>query len=277
MTTIFDGEKLAATKLQALKKQTFPPLTIAALVFSEDDGGQLYTRKKSELAAQLNITYLPTQMSINTDLPIIQSWIEKQNASPKITGLIVQKPMRRVYESTTKRQDFAGWWANITSHISPAKDIDGLNPATTAVISATASAVLSVLTAIGRLKNRRWQTSERVVIIGKSDLLGFPLHQALTKMGADVSLWGKKELASQTSSSKAIDQEIIISATGIPNLIKGSMISEGAILIDVGEPQGDVDVPSVLNKASFLTPVPHGIGPLTVVSLMENAVRLANI
>ncbi|MDH5532938.1 MAG: hypothetical protein OEX81_00735 [Candidatus Pacebacteria bacterium] len=86
---------------------------------------------------------------------------------------------------------------------------------------------------------------------------------------------GRNELEERVKLGKNLfDIDVIISATGVKNLINGEMIKEGAVIVDVGEPRGDVDFESVKNKASFITPVPGGVGPMTVVSLMENCLDL---
>jgi methylenetetrahydrofolate dehydrogenase (NADP+) / methenyltetrahydrofolate cyclohydrolase len=171
------------------------------------------------------------------------------------------------------------------------------------VLPATARAVLSIL------KNYREQTdpdfsylTENVLIIGQSDLLGRPLYwhiKNLMQKGAsvpvafgeacqiaieeaqgsekkcEVKLVGKQGFNDLIEQKKSLsDFRVIISATGQKNLIIGDMVAPHSILIDVGEPQGDIDLPSCLHKADFITPVPNGVGPMTVISLMANAVDL---
>lgn len=171
------------------------------------------------------------------------------------------------------------------------------------VLPATARAVLSIL------KDYRANTdsefsylTENVLIIGQSDLLGKPLYhhiKNLMKTGAtvpgqfgeacqisvadahnsrkkcEVKLVGKKGLEEIIEQKKSLSEfRVIISATGQKNLINGSMIAVNSIIIDVGEPQGDIDLQSCLNKADFITPVPNGVGPMTVISLMANALDL---
>jgi methylenetetrahydrofolate dehydrogenase (NADP+)/methenyltetrahydrofolate cyclohydrolase len=171
------------------------------------------------------------------------------------------------------------------------------------VLPATARAVLSIL------KDYRANVdpdfsylTENVLIIGRSDLLGRPLYwhiKHLMERGAtipatfgqacqvavqsaqaigkkcEVKLVGKKELNDLIEQKKSLsDFRVIISATGHKNLITGDLIAAHSILIDVGEPQGDINLQSCLNKADFITPVPNGVGPMTVISLMANAVDL---
>lgn len=115
---------------------------------------------------------------------------------------------------------------------------------------------------------------KRVVILGRSPMVGLPLSWWLGSLGVRVDV-----LHSQTESSdqKAVIRkaDILISATGKPGMITGDMVKQGATVIDVGSPRGDIDFASVSKKASAITPVPGGVGPLTVMSLMENVVQSA--
>ena len=139
------------------------------------------------------------------------------------------------------------------------------------VLPATCRAVLYILEQAPVPRSQA-----KVAIIGKSDLLGVPLFYVLQHQGYSVELLGKKELEARVVSGQGLqDAQVIVSATGVQHLIKGELIPKGAILIDVGEPKPDVDFQSVKDKASFLTPVPGGVGPLTVACLLENAVYLA--
>ena len=124
---------------------------------------------------------------------------------------------------------------------------------------------------------------EKTIIIGKSDLLGIPLYYELLRRGENsqesqqkIELIASQELKERMQSGqKLLDASIVISATGIKNLITGDMVSAGVTVIDVGEPKPDVDFVSVSPKASFITPVPGGVGPMTVISLLENCADLA--
>ena len=217
--------------------------------------------------------------------------------------------------------DFAKWWSSLVSHIATKKshgvnkDVDGLSPDTLVsikhgtwmqdqmVLPATARAVLSILKDYRANVDPEFSyLTEKVLIIGQSDLLGRPLYwhiKNLMQKGAtvpqnfgeacqlsvaeaqasskkcEVKLVGKQGLEELIEQKKSLsDFRVIISATGQKNLINGNLIAPHSILIDVGEPQGDIDLPSCLNKADFITPVPNGVGPMTVISLMANALDL---
>jgi methylenetetrahydrofolate dehydrogenase (NADP+)/methenyltetrahydrofolate cyclohydrolase len=225
--------------------------------------------------------------------------IQKLNEDSTVTGIIVQKPWRNLWISTrglevgTGKSQFSAWWETLVTAINPAKDVDGLHPSThdaiTAgtwreqgkVLPATCKAVVELLRAAFGTENvfeHLRHNALKTIILGKSDLLGQPLFALLTSENCWVEMIGSSELNQKIEQGISLtDADVIISATGRRNLVTGEMIKPGAVVIDVGEPKGDVESASVIDKASILTPVPGGVGPMTVVSLMENAVELARV
>lgn len=327
MTTIFNGEKLAKQKALKLKtkvttyreKEIHPK--IAAIFFNEDSASALYTSLKKETAENLGIGYQAKSFSFTTPVVEIQKYLESLNTDPSITGIIIQKPWTKKWLESVPDGDFAKWWLSLVSHIATKKshgvnkDVDGLTPETLEaikrgtwmqeqmVLPATARAVLSILKDYRANVDKEFSyLTEKVLIIGQSDLLGRPLYwhmQNLMQKGAtvpqnfseacqiavteaqsndnkcEVKLVGKQGLEELIEQKKSLsDFRVIISATGQKNLINGDLIVSHSILIDVGEPQGDIDLSSCLNKADFITPVPNGVGPMTVISLMANALDL---
>lgn len=213
-----------------------------------------------------------------------------------------------------QRQKYAQWWGRLAREISQQKDVDGLHPVTIAqiksatwqennkVLPATCRAVLTILDRAGELENF---SDKKTIIIGKSDLLGIPLYFELLRRNSEanclpnemgqgepegavcipdpnkkpreVVMIASKELEERMKSGqKLLDATILISATGRNNLVTGEMVSTGLVAIDVGEPKPDIDFQSVAPKSIFITPVPGGVGPLTVVSLLENCFDLAS-
>lgn len=324
---IFNGEQLAKqkalklkTKVAAYREQGIYP-KIAAIFFHEDAASALYTSLKKATAENLGIAYQAKAFSFTTPVVEIQKYLESLNTDPSITGIIIQKPWTKKWLEAVPNGDFKIWWSSLVSNIATKKshdvnkDVDGLSPDTLSsikrgtwmqeqmVLPATARAVLSIL------KDYRANVdpdfsylTEKVLIIGQSDLLGRPLFwhmQNLMQKGAtvpqnfgeacqlsvleaqasskkcEVKLVGKQGLKELIEQKKSLsDFRVIISATGQKNLINGDLIASHSILIDVGEPQGDIDLSSCLNKADFITPVPNGVGPMTVISLMANALDL---
>jgi len=336
MTIIFNGEQLAQQKAVGLKKKVaiyqakgIHP-KIAAIFFQEDQASAMYTTKKSQMANELGIAYQVKSFSFLSNLQEIQLYIRSLNADSSVTGIIIQKPWTSKWLEVVGKgkndstADFNAWWQALVSQIATKKshginkDVDGLTKETLnaikegtwmeeqMVLPATVRAVLSIL------KDYRLHIdptfsylSEKVLIIGQSDLLGRPLYwhiKNLMQKGivipqnfgeacqiaaanmqtsdkkCEVKLVGKKGLDKLIEQKKSLSEfRVIISATGQKNLISGALIAPHSVLIDVGEPQGDIDLVSCLNKADFITPVPNGVGPMTVISLMANALDLLKI
>lgn len=327
MTLIFNGEQLAKHKALKLKAKVLAYQArgiqpkIAAVFFKEDQASALYTTLKKQSAEALGIAYQAKAFSFADDVEVIQSYLDDLSNDPSITGIIIQKPWTKKWLEVVPDGDFSSWWSGLVSHIATKqshgvnKDVDGLAPATLAaikagtwmeqgmVLPATARAVLSIL------KDYREQVdhdfsylTQKILIIGQSDLLGRPLYWHIKKLmekGAsipatfgeacqialdqaqnsdkkcEVKLVGKQGLEDIIEQRKSLkDFRVIISATGQKNLLHGDLLAPHSILIDVGEPQGDINLPSCLNRADFITPVPGGVGPMTVMSLMANALDL---
>lgn len=331
MTLIFDGEKLAKQKALKLKAKVVDYaqkgiyLKIAAIFFKEDQASALYTSLKKASAESLGIAYQAKAFSFASPVAEIQAYLETLNNDASVTGIIIQKPWTKKWLESIPNGDFNQWWSSLVSHIATKrshgvdKDVDGLAPDTLKsiqqgtwmqdqmVLPATARAVLSILKDYRANYDQSFSyLTEKVLIIGQSDLLGRPLYwhiHNLMKVGAtvpkafgeacqiavaestksladghkecEVKLVGKKGLTEIIEQKKSLkDFRVIISATGQKNLLKGEMIADHSVLIDVGEPFGDIDLPTCLNKADLITPVPNGVGPMTVVSLMANALDL---
>ncbi len=268
-------------------------ITIAAILFEEDSGSRLYTRLKAEAAERVGISYQVYRFSLTDEVRIIQEKITQLNADRTITGIIIQKPRRKTWLTNQPkrktRTDYVTWWNSLTSTVDLAKDVDGLHPQTLraikagnwkeqgSVLPATAAAALIIMEDFAT-NQAQSLTAYKVSIIGISDLLGRPLFFELKRRGVESELLGRKGLQEKIASGTGLEKSnIIVSATGVEGLITGQMIGEGSALIDVGEPRPDVDINSVISvgKASFLTPVPGGVGPLTIVCLLQNAVALA--
>jgi len=292
---LFDGYHFAAEREQQLSRRVAAlkadgrALVVAAILFEEDKGSQLYTGLKKEAAERVGIEYQVFTFSVTDSVAEVISRIHELNTDPQVTGIIIQKPWKKTWESAvgitegeSSGIDFQAWWSALVSEIDPRKDVDGLHPDTLAavkdgswrqkgkVLPATAKAVLSILESSGNLQQGKY------LVIGKSDILGKPLAYELHNRGFSVELLGRKDLAERQNNGRLLkDGDVIISATGQHHLVSGEMIKEGAVVVDVGEPRPDVDRQSVEPVAAFLTPVPGGVGPVTVASLLENAVELA--
>jgi methylenetetrahydrofolate dehydrogenase (NADP+)/methenyltetrahydrofolate cyclohydrolase len=309
---IFNGEESAQeleqqlTAQVSLLKERGKGLKIAAILFIEDKGSQLYTALKAQAATRVGIEYEVFEFSIAKSVELVVEQIKLLNQDQSVTGIIIQKPMRKTWVkekgiATDKspkaiRRAFSAWWQLLTSQIKLAKDVDGLHPETLAavkdnfwqkkglVLPATASAVLTILQrAFAQLKiDENKQKQLQVLILGRSDIVGLPVFYELINQGFQVKLLTRDDVSQRLESGKYFtDADIIISATGVKHLITAGMMKPGAIVVDVGEPRPDVDLEStkklsIDKQPAFITPVPGGVGPMTVASLLKNCVDLVH-
>lgn len=306
---IFDGYASAETRAEELKKQVKTlaarniKVKIAAIVFEEDEGSLLYTDLKAQMAQRLNIDYDRYYFSLaKRPLQPVQALIEKLNQDSSVTGIIIQKPWKKTWQrhcpAGSGQTNFNDWWQQLTSSLKLDKDVDGLHPKTLAaikagtwqeqglVLPATAQAVLKILQQaeqrINQVNQKKDKSSydlkqQKFMIIGRSDLLGQPLSAVLKQNDYQVENIGSKGLKQRIDQGIYLqDMDVIISATGRTKLITADMIKNQSVVIDVGEPRPDVDFEQVKNKCLFITPVPGGVGPMTVVELMANGLSLAS-
>lgn len=265
---IFDGRQYSEAKKVELKQKVaklarsgkYP--CMASLYQSSDPGSALYTRLKKQAAESVGIRFIDYDIEGKAKDEII-TLIKQINEDNLVQGILVQKP--------SGSNDFSSPdWSEIVTAIDPYKDIDGLTPenlglltiGTPRFIPATVKAVLTVIEKSGIVL-----TGKKVVIIGASEILGKPLSMILTDKGATVSILHS---ATHNVSNYTAGADLLVSATGNPGLIGAKDIKNGAVVIDVGAPKGDVKTEEVVNKASFLSPVPGGVGPVTISCLLEN-------
>jgi methylenetetrahydrofolate dehydrogenase (NADP+)/methenyltetrahydrofolate cyclohydrolase len=276
MTIFFDGKKFAREREERLKneikKRRFEPKLVVVLI-GDDPASRLYVEKKKEAAERVGIEFELKEFKKTVSESEVIDYIEKKNAEKKMTGIMVQLPLPEKLDEL-----------NIRRAIHPFKDVDCLHPKNLGLVMigkplfypATVKAVLEVLKRAARgtffAQSRSGFAALKgmeVVIVGGSNLVGKPLAMVLSNFGATVTLCRSttRNLADHTRKA-----DILISATGKPGLIKKEVVKKGAVVIDVGETKGDV-AKDVVQRASFLTSVPGGVGPVTVVSLLENLVK----
>ena len=289
MTVIFDGKQAAILKTQALKEKLAVfagTIKIVTLSVATDEMSEFYSQKKRKLAATLGIDYQIEHIHFDDDLSCFCARIQELGNDQSVTGIMLQKPHRQNYcdffaqAKKSLPQTYDQWWQTLIQALPLAKDVDGLSPAVVTALAAgekvpvLPATVKAILTSVAGLDLH----DKKILVLGKSDLSGLPLTLYWRSLGYQVSNWGRKELQQQLSLPEKLKNfEVIVSATGAANLITGEILADQSILIDVGEPKGDFQWQSCLSKAAFITPVPGGIGPLTVISLLENAFTLAQL
>ncbi|ARD06594.1 bifunctional methylenetetrahydrofolate dehydrogenase/methenyltetrahydrofolate cyclohydrolase [Lactobacillus amylolyticus] len=275
MGQILDGKAFANLKADKLKEKVkklkadgIQPL-FCVINIGDDSASKIYVRTKKRRAKKIGIEQKIYQLPANEQESDVIKLIDQLNVDPKVNGIMVQLPVPDQIDEN-----------HLLSRIDPEKDVDGLTPASAGrlwqgthfVEPATAAGI------IGLLEHYQIDLDgKNMVIIGRSNIVGKPLAALALEKNATVSL-----LHHHTQNLKEYTQkaDIIVSAAGQANLITADMIKPGAVVIDVGINHvnghlvGDVAFDEVKDKASWITPVPGGVGPLTVEYLMEQVVKL---
>jgi methylenetetrahydrofolate dehydrogenase (NADP+) / methenyltetrahydrofolate cyclohydrolase len=256
---IIDGKKLADDILADVKSKVFGmPLapSLCVIRVAGDDASEIYVNKKKEACESVGIEFNDVVLQQNATQEELIDTIEKFNKDGSITGIIVQLPLPSGMDEKI-----------VTSSINPAKDVDGLNPASL-FVPATAKGVMKALESIAFAFE-----GANAVVVGRSELVGKPIAEELLKKDCTVTVCHSK---TKDISFHTKNADLVVVAVGKPKFLTSDMIKEGCVVIDVGinrvesKLAGDVDFESVKEKASYLTKVPGGVGPLTVACLLEN-------
>ncbi len=271
MTTL-DGKVLAASVLKRLRTAiathgVTPGL--ASILVGHDAASLLYLKVKAKACTQTGIHFERHDFPDSATEQEIRSRIEILNARKDIHGILVQLPLPDGLSAD-----------RVIAAIDPAKDVDGFHPVNLAALEHGDDQRLPVLlkAVMAFIKHAGWDVrGKTVAVLGKNDVFLRPFRSVF---GA----WGARVLTAASADPAVTTQaDIVITALGQPRVLVGAMIKEGAMLLDIGispTPSGvvgDVDAASVAPKASFLTPVPGGIGPMTVAMLLENTALAAGI
>jgi methylenetetrahydrofolate dehydrogenase (NADP+)/methenyltetrahydrofolate cyclohydrolase len=268
---ILDGKKIATEVRAEIKKEIAKSGIkpgLAVILVGADPASHLYVGLKEKAAAEVGIHFEKYLFFATEPEEKIIAKIEELNARPEIHGIIVQLPLSQNYDEN-----------KIIAAIDPKKDADGFHPENikkllsgeTEIIPPVISGILKLIESTGtELINKK------IAILANSEILAKPLEKILT--GNDI----QTIIAPETLTTEISDADIIISALGRPKIITSDAIKPGAILIDVGTTRledgktvGDVDFDPVSEKAGWITPVPGGVGPMTVAELLRNVLNLA--
>ena len=264
MAIIFDGRKFKREKegklrekvLKLLREGVVPKLSV--VLVGENRASSLYVDLKSKAASRIGCKVEVLKFPSDSSLEAIEDVIEERNKDPLVHGIMIQLPLPPLLSKYKER---------IIEKIAKHKDVDGLRKES--VFShPTAMAVFSIFKqALHTIKAK----DPLIIVVGKG-MVGGHLVKEFEKAGYRVESVGKE---TQDFLEKVLSADVLVSATGVEGLIKGGMVKKGAVVIDVGEPKGDVDFESVKKKASFITPVPGGVGPVTISFLLDNLVSSA--
>jgi len=274
---IIDGRKIADKFLQKIKlsvqklQQTGVQPTLAVLLAGDDFASKVYVANKEKVCRKAGIRTLTFVYPEKVNQVEILAKIKALNEDEEIHGILIQLPLPRQISKET-----------ILDAINPSKDVDGFHPLNVGklvlgndfLVPCTPAGIMALL------KSEKIEIKgKHYVIVGKSDIVGKPLANMLLNQDATVTIC-HIETKSLTRFTQAAD--VLISAAGVPRLIKADMVKQGAVVLDVGfnwiadkRIVGDVDYEAVSKKAAAITPVPGGVGPMTVVMLADNVVKLA--
>ena len=264
MAKILDGKATRDQILEDLKKKVEKlknKPTLAIVLVGDDPASVIYVREKEKAAKKIGINFRLVKKPLSINQADLEKTIKNLNSDPKVKGIVVQKPLpKRINDEKIDRL------------VLTEKDVDGLNPAS-CFYPTTAKGVLKLLK-----KAEAKLEGADAVVIGRSKLSGLPTALLLIEENATVTICHSKTRNLKEKTSKA---DVLVAAVGVPKLVTSDMVKNGAIVIDVGINQvgkrviGDVDFERVKKKASFITPVPGGVGPMIVAGLMMNLVEAA--
>jgi methylenetetrahydrofolate dehydrogenase (NADP+)/methenyltetrahydrofolate cyclohydrolase len=279
-------EKKLKKRVVGLKKKSIFPKCIS-FVATQDPEGNFYTKLKKEAAFRTGILLKKVSFSFKNpkQLKGLSKLISRFNGDKKVHGLMIQKPAKEVILKNFKTiNHFQNFWLETTNLINPEKDVDCLTSQNLGrlligqprFLPATVAAIIKII--MGIFKSLEMLEGKNIVILGSSPILGKPLALFLKDNGATVTLCGSKtkDLLSLTKVA-----DIIVSCVGHPKLITKEMVGSKSIIIDAGTKKvgqkivGDADFENIKDKVVYITPVPGGVGPLTVISLLENIVLAA--
>ncbi|MDP8215859.1 MAG: bifunctional 5,10-methylenetetrahydrofolate dehydrogenase/5,10-methenyltetrahydrofolate cyclohydrolase [Candidatus Kaelpia imicola] len=275
MNNIIDGKNIASVLAEGLKKE-FSLLKescdvkakMAAFCFSDDSASDIYIKAQAKIATYLGVEYQLFKLGQDLSLTALKQKFTNSNGDSDLDGIIIMQPLSDSLD-----------YRSLLLDMDPAKDIEGVHPVNlgnlissdSVLIPPTAAAVMNILDSCVED-----YVGSEVVVIGHSYIVGKPLTMLLADKLATVTLChiGTSKVNRLEEHVKRAD--ILIAAVGKPGLIKGEWIKEGAVVVDVGinkvgaDIVGDVEFEKARKRASYITPVPAGVGPLTTVMLMRN-------
>lgn len=286
MNKIIDGKKIASelrenlsVRNENLKKQGIVP-GLATILVGENPASKLYVNMKQKACSAVGINSREYTFPENTGTGKILELIEGLNADPEINGILVQLPLPASVEED-----------RVLLAIDPSKDVDGFHPMNTGRLYSKKSLseiekdnIFLPCTPWGimhLLKSAGIPISgSNAVVVGRSNIVGKPAAMLLLSSNATVTMCHSRTKDLGEVTNKA---DILIAAIGSPKMITGEMVKKGAVIIDVGSNKtdegvvGDVDFENVVDKVAAITPVPGGVGPMTITMLLANTVKSAEI
>ena len=275
MAILIDGKKVAKEikedlkiKCEELKGKGIKP-RLAVIMVGDNNASQVYVNNKSKVCDEIGIEFEEHFLNSNIEQNILIDLIEKLNHDNNVHGILLQSP---IPDHLDINEAFKA--------IAPEKDVDGFNPINVGKLSLNQDTFVSC-TPYGIMKMFEAYdidlTGKNVTILGRSNIVGKPLIQCCLNKNATVTVCHSKTKDIKNHTQNA---DIVIAAIGKSKFVTKDMIKKDAIVIDVGinrgedgKLTGDVDFENVYDKASYITPVPGGVGPMTIAMLMNNVIK----
>ena len=275
MAVLIDGKELAKKirsnlkiECEELNKEGIKS-KLAVIMIGDDPASKVYVRNKSKACEDVGIEYEEYLLDSNTSQKELINLIEKLNQDNTVNGILLQSPIPSNLDINEAFRT-----------IEPEKDVDGFNPVNVGKLVLNQDTFVSC-TPFGIMKMFEEYnidlTGKNVVILGRSNIVGKPLIHCSLNKNATVTTCHSKTQNIKVIASKA---DIIISAIGKAHFVTADMVKENSVVIDVGinrldngKITGDVDFENVKEKASYITPVPGGVGPMTIAMLMNNVIK----
>lgn len=274
MAQLIDGKALAQTvrnevqhQVDHLKSLGINP-GLAVILVGENPASQIYVRNKQKACHAAGINSFEHHLAANTSQSQLLELITQLNEDPKVHGILVQLPLPNSINEDA-----------IIEHIAVEKDVDGFHPISMGRLLSGLDGLrpCTPLGVMRMLKSTKVALEgKHAVVVGRSNIVGKPMAQLLLQANATVTICHSRTQNIQEMIRQA---DIIVAAVGKPNFIKGEWIKKGAIAIDVGMNRlangklaGDIDFTSAQTQCAYITPVPGGVGPMTIAMLLKNTI-----
>jgi methylenetetrahydrofolate dehydrogenase (NADP+)/methenyltetrahydrofolate cyclohydrolase len=273
---VIDGKAVAAalraevaTAAAGLRGQGIAP-TLAVVLVGDDPASAVYVRSKTKAAREAGVDVRDHKLPQTTTQGELMALVASLNADPVVDGILVQMPLPPHLDSDA-----------VLRSLDPSKDVDGLHPTSLGYL-AQGRPVFQPCTPKGCMRLLREVDTElvgaRAVVIGRSVLVGKPMALLLSNANATVTMCHSKtrDLAAEVRRA-----DIVVAAVGRPEIVRGEWIADGAVVLDVGMNRidgkliGDVEFAAAAQRARAITPVPGGVGPMTIACLLENTIEAA--
>ncbi|MBT5793827.1 MAG: bifunctional methylenetetrahydrofolate dehydrogenase/methenyltetrahydrofolate cyclohydrolase FolD [Deltaproteobacteria bacterium] len=272
---LIDGKKVSgeirnrlADEIQELKKKAGKTPGLATVLVGDDPASAVYVRNKNKVCGELGFQSFEQKLSADTSEEKLLQLVGELNSNKDVHGILVQLPLPDQIDSE-----------KILQAIDPKKDVDGFHPVNVGKL-VVGNALLTPCTPTGIIALLdRYDieiSGKHAVIIGRSNIVGKPVSMLLLHRNATITICHSR---TQNLEEVTRSADILVAAVGRANFVTDEMVSEGTVVIDVGinrvdgKLTGDVDFEPVSKKASHITPVPGGVGPMTIALLMENTLK----